>query len=973
MSIRCSLNLELLRSYRIAHARVSVIEPFEASLRENTPLISINDPSALVEYLNQVNLKGDMVLDELKRVTSEKDSIKVKLEDAERKTREAWDEVTRLKTSKASSESTRSETNDTTSSVKPAGSGTEQNVFTDTDEVEQSLKSPPHSAKTKTSSISGFSLFSPTSKPADKPVRQDDAEEFFSYDNELPRLEKELKEEQSEVNKLHIEVKTLKGDLSVARESTQSMVQTLEEATRELNVLRDRSERYESDLDSRRTEYENQINNLQSQLEAADTKVHQLETKPDTDHIDQTREQEKLLAEAQSEIENLRSLSEKNVKAMGTTARLQAEVDSLGKEIASLKQDKEQSTKRVETLNGIVNKVREDLTVANADNNRLKSEVDNSSGRMKELQGQVDDLMTSQTQQANDSSIEKKAAIETAQESKTEVEVPSSKKKNKKKKKGAKPSLETEADVTQATPQLAPTSVGDRISTSKVPTEELSRLQNEVEKLKLLVEEKDAAIERLNAKAKNSEELEEEIESLRDDLVNVGQEHVEAKDRIKELEAERASLQQNVTGLEKDIAEVRASHELNSTGSMKAHEDQNTQFEELRIKAQDLQTDLAVAQRLASSRFRELTELRTILQKAQHELSSLRTENGELKLAKDELNVRVLELQKVEVRHNALRAEVTDLRKKLSEKESENKVLRQKVAQESSDKQKAEELGSKATQDLQKAEQERRQISQALEKATNDLTKSREDLSTAKVRIHEIEESSSRLQRAYDSLKEEIELKTAQYVSAESLMSSMRDQTSEMATQTKEARERCESLEEEVADAHRLLSERSREGETMRRLLAEVEGRADSRMREMKDRMDTAIEERDRAEDEASTLGRRRAREVEEVRSKLRDVERSLKLAENEKEELEVAQRDWRKRREELEQRYEASMKEAEEVKKAMSTLRDTLDESEKQARDLEKQKTDLRRTVEDTQQRLDRLQKSNKVCPSYFTLIISC
>ncbi|KAG9650647.1 hypothetical protein KCV04_g1244, partial [Aureobasidium melanogenum] len=37
---------ELLRSYRIAHARVTAIEPFEAALRENTPLTSIADPSA---------------------------------------------------------------------------------------------------------------------------------------------------------------------------------------------------------------------------------------------------------------------------------------------------------------------------------------------------------------------------------------------------------------------------------------------------------------------------------------------------------------------------------------------------------------------------------------------------------------------------------------------------------------------------------------------------------------------------------------------------------------------------------------------------------------------------------------------------------------------------------------------------------------------------------------------------------------
>jgi len=144
-------------------------------------------------------------------------------------------------------------------------------------------------------------------------------------------------------------------------------------------------------------------------------------------------------------------------------------------------------------------------------------------------------------------------------------------------------------------------------------------------------------------------------------------------------------------------------------------------------------------------------------------------------------------------------------------------------------------------------------------------------------------------------------------------------------------------------------------------LLGEVEGRADSRVREMKERMDTAIEERDRAEDEASTAGRRRVRELEELRNKLREVERELNRVEEDKGVLEVAQRDWKRRREELEQQSEQSVRENEDIKRAMNELREALDESERQAREMEKQKVELRHSVEETQLRLDRLQKSNK------------
>jgi hypothetical protein len=55
-----------------------------------------------------------------------------------------------------------------------------------------------------------------------------------------------------------------------------------------------------------------------------------------------------------------------------------------------------------------------------------------------------------------------------------------------------------------------------------------------------------------------------------------------------------------------------------------------------------------------------------------------------------------------------------------------------------------------------------------------------------------------------------------------------------MAMQMKEARERCESLEE-LAGVHRL--------ETMRRLLNDIKNRANTKVREFKERMGAANEE----------------------------------------------------------------------------------------------------------------------------------
>ena len=80
---------ELLRSYRIAHARVGAIEAFESSLREYTPLTSISDTGAFVEYLGQLNVKSDMLMEELKHATSSTKSSRMQ-RNAQRRPQTRW-------------------------------------------------------------------------------------------------------------------------------------------------------------------------------------------------------------------------------------------------------------------------------------------------------------------------------------------------------------------------------------------------------------------------------------------------------------------------------------------------------------------------------------------------------------------------------------------------------------------------------------------------------------------------------------------------------------------------------------------------------------------------------------------------------------------------------------------------------------------------------------------------------------------
>ena len=920
---------ELLRSYRIAHGRVQSIEAFETTLRENTPLISIADPSALVEYLNQVTLKSNMVVDELKRVSNQRDEFKSKLSEAEKSAREAWDEVTKLRSS--GNVKSREEEEEKPDAEDDKGAGD----IVEGDPLGATKKSPAPSIKSPTTSLRKMSIFSPKFKPVESPKLQTTSEDLFSYDGEIPRLEAELELKSERISSLEKEVTTLKGDLSVARESTQSMVQTLEEATRDVNNLRDAKERSEADIEELRDSLSRTTNRLQNELDESQQKLDALKT--ETSSSDSHR-----IAELESEM---------------TAAKAELE------KVQKLLKDKEQECAELEGLRTTVNDLNSNITRTEEANADLKAQVDESSARAHKLEEEKAVLEQAGSSRFDGGNTEPSKAKSTSLKPEvTSAPDPSaaSKKKNKKKKKGAK---STNDDGNQTLPALdSEAPVKPNAADAPVGLDTVEKLQAELAKLQALVEEKNAAIDKISAKLKDQDGLQEEIESLKDDLVNVGQEHVETKERAKQLMAQKQALEARVAEQEEEIIKLQT-RIVTDASSDEKQKLLASQFEELKRKAAILQTDLSAAQSLASSRFKDLNDLRTNLQKAQPEINSLRSEAAELKTVKETFSRKEAEFKRLDSRHEEMRTELASLKQSASTKDSEIKLLNQKLTSEMTTRVKAEEGSSSAAQGLQRIETEKRQANESLDRLSKELVKAREDMLSYKTKLREIEQTLSKQKSESEGLREEVDLKSAQYASAQSLMASMRDQTSEMATQLKEARERCESLDEEVAEAHRLLSERSREGETMRRLLADVESRADARVREMKERMDTAIEERDRAEDEASTAGRRRARELEDLRNKHRDAERNLKRAEEDRDELESSQKEWKRRREELEHRAEQSTKEVDEVRSAMGDLRDALDGSERQARELEKQKAELRRSVEETQHRLEKLQKTNKVC----------
>ncbi|RCI17379.1 hypothetical protein L249_1691 [Ophiocordyceps polyrhachis-furcata BCC 54312] len=792
---------ELLRSYRVAHKRATAIEPFEKALRENSPLVSISDPDALVEYLNQLNLRGDMVMQELKRVSADRDDLKKKQQEAQ------------VKSSR-------------------------------------------------------------------------EAKGVDGVEDEGPKLRADLAAKDVELERLGARISDLETELTSAKEARVELEAKVEDAARQVHGQSDTTAARDS-AQSQSEESAKSIASLTEQLDKSKSQLMEVEDR------------------AKKEIESNTSKAREMEASLAASDKRAAELDA---DLAKANAAKSISKKLIGDLQSQIAELQKDKAEAVGKMDELT----------KKLQSQPPSTAASAQQAAAGSGA--------------------SKKKGKKKKgKGGPVAGPAAAVADEAADEAADSSV--------------DVLEAEITKLKNKIQEKDAHIERLSAKRKTEEDLREEIETLQEDLVNIGQDHVDAKEKIKMLEGERASLTKQVTELEtKTDASTSA-----DAAVQKDLDALRKEFEDLRGKSSTLKSDLGAAQKLAQTRFKDLTDLREVLQKVQPELKALRQESADLKTAREELTAKAKELKDAERKERELKRETSRLQQLSMDRETEMKNLQERLKAENSSRQQADEGKRLAEREMRRVEADKIELSAKAEQLERELQKTQAEVMKLRPRIKELEEQVHKTKRDWMAAQEEADFKTQQYSNAQALLSSMRDQTAEMSTQLKEARSQAESLEEELGEVRRLLQERTREGETMRCLLADVDERADGRVREMQGRMEAAIEERERIEDESSLVARRNARETEGLKNKVRDLEREVQTLSQARDELAERERDWNRRREKLEAIEAKAEAEAEESRSTATQLRSALDASEKQLRDKEQQRAELRRMLDEAGQRYER------------------
>ena len=995
---------DLLRAYRTAHARIQTVESFEAALRENTPLTSINDPNALVEYLNQITLKSDMVLDELKRVSADRDDYNAKFQASEEKAKTLIDEVAELRKKETETEPATSQNPPEVAKRLSIGSPQVPLPGDNASVKDLSIESEHAKSPSTTSRIASFSLFSPRSKPMSPSAPKETSEEFFSFDSEQVKMEGELVERQAEVEELKRQVTNLKGDLKVARESTESMVESLETATRELHGLREAKDKF----DQSKAELQKQVDELETKMALDSVKAEELEKelvvlgakrdemgtrvfKLETEIKQHEESNSQLRRDIETSTQDTNILNEKLSQKDSVVKDLEdtlAMYKSAERQEAAKKTDDQSSEKKLSTMQNIMDTLRGQLdkaetTVAELREEIRSSQADYSSRPSTQVLGFLDEGTKDKLESLNSREevvrylsdnfgLEKSSSLApgTAQPlapspAPSEAGTGASKKKNKKKKKGkgaqnaAEDNTEADAPV-KVSENLAEVEGSGPAVNDKSSEEEISKLEQEISELRREMSTKSDTIERLSKQLKDQDELKEEIETLRDDLLHQGQEHVEARDALKEAQRAKSALQESVDNLEKELLEARAAV-AGGADKEKIHQEIASQHDELKKKCSTLETELAAAEQLAAGRFKDITDLKELLAKAQPELRSLRNEVAELKAAKDDLKNKTGELNRLESRYEDIKAELKGLSKRLGDKDAEIKELLQKIEQETTTRTRIERDVERAQLDLQTSETRRQETTTHTLQLEKDLSRTKEESTTLRAKLRTLDDQLTTSTRETTSLRGELTLKSALHTTSQSLISSLRDQTHELTIQAREATTRADTLDEELVETQRMLTERTREGQTMRMLLDQSTNGMESRLREMKERMDKALEERDRVEDEANVAQRRMMREVEESRNKARDASRGAKVLEDERDELEVRLKEWKRRKDELEGSSARAVREVEDIKAAMTGLREALDESERQVRDLEVQKSELRRVGEEAKERVEKLTRANR------------
>ena len=460
-----------------------------------------------------------------------------------------------------------------------------------------------------------------------------ESEETAKFQDELKKASERVDELVAENEKLKTSLEELRRTHQADAEAAAQLKATGEEATSERKSL------------------ENQLKESNKALQEAKTSFSKIAAE-----LDITASPDVLLSDGLAQIAgSVRTMKTTHTASSNETSDLKKRLDGAETELKTSKEkltasealvaSQTAASKKADTLDGLVKKLRGQLTDAESVKKSIESELSSmrekvktleNDNRLSESKASTDDVNTITSLREDVSRLEREldgafellvssgavsaldmstASVQEADtaptppENGTTATSPAAKKKskNKKKKKGpggastaeeaAESSPPVDSSTTPEAAALSSSPVPSAIA-SKLTPEQITKLKARIagtashtafdasiqqlkdkvaeqaarlETLTAEIKDKSSTIDRLHAKLKGEEELREEIEGLKDDLMHIGNEHVGAKDQIKTLQTAKTEsekehadnirviedrcqkLKDRITGLESDL------------------------------------------------------------------------------------------------------------------------------------------------------------------------------------------------------------------------------------------------------------------------------------------------------------------------------------------------------------------------------------------------------------------------------------
>ncbi|TIA59145.1 putative zinc metalloprotease, partial [Aureobasidium pullulans] len=244
------------------------------------------------------------------------------------------------------------------------------------------------------------------------------SEDFFSYEEEAPRLQEELDQKTRQVEELNEKITTLETDLKAAQNADQKARDELEKATKDQSNAKesqDKSdsdsekkvavlEKQKSDLEKQKLESEQKVSALQKQTSELEKKYNDSEDainkiKTQLSQVDNVSESDKKpletrikslgdkLSQASSDLKTANSQIEDS-KAKATSAqdalnKLEKENEGKADQDASTKKASDADKKRLETLDSLVKTLKSQLADAESAKKSLQKDMDSMRNDLK--------------------------------------------------------------------------------------------------------------------------------------------------------------------------------------------------------------------------------------------------------------------------------------------------------------------------------------------------------------------------------------------------------------------------------------------------------------------------------------------------------------------------------------------------------------------------------------------------------------